>query len=106
MPESDGGLTDADQKVVSAWLEKHWTGSARNCPVCGSLRWDVGKFLAHVPAGAGVFAGKTYPLISLASNPCGYTLFFNAIIVGVVKPESPKPNPESSQSSPSGEAGS
>lgn len=91
MPEKDGSLTEADQKIAGEWLEKYWTGSARNCPICGSPRWEVGRFLAHIPAGPGILSPQTYPLVSVASNPCGYTLFFNAAIVGIVHREPPKP---------------
>jgi hypothetical protein len=91
MADSAGALTEAQRKEIAEKLDKIWTGSAKNCPICGSNQWLVGQHLVQpitLKDNALQLGGTGYPQIMLISRPCGYTLFFNAVIFGVVPPES------------------
>jgi len=85
-----------DQNKMSAeqadaaiqWLERHWTGK-RQCPICGSDQWHVGEhFVTPIVLGRNnglVLGGTAYPHLIVTSTTCGYAMFVNAVIAGVLK---------------------
>jgi hypothetical protein len=88
MPDTDGKLTQDEkqrviQRITSAWHEP------RFCPYCGSPQWLVGDHLVQpVTLGANVSmmigGGIGYPQVMLISAGCGYTVFFNAVVLGIL----------------------
>lgn len=89
MPDDQGRLSETEKREITQKIAKLWVGSAKNCPICGSNDWILADHLVSAPiitAGAGItIGGPTYPSVQLISQPCGYTLHFNAVILGVIK---------------------
>lgn len=95
MPNDQGVLSESEKRAIVEKINRLWTGSAKNCPICGSNEWIVGDHVVSsqiATAGAGIMmGGPTYPAVLLISKTCGYTLQFNAVILEVIKPEGVKP---------------
>lgn len=73
-----------------AWLNKHWQGQ-KACPICRSNVWSLSDSSVEIREFHGgnlVIGGSLYPLFFVACNICGYTMFFNAVIAGLVSAES------------------
>ena len=86
----DGQLTPEQYSRAQSWLDAHWKTS--ECPFHGPTTWALGDVmaaaLAYVPVG-GQSINKVYPLVVLTCNTCGYTVFVNAIRIGLTQPETP-----------------
>lgn len=98
MADSTGKLSQAEIDQVVAWMAKHGAAD-KICPVCGSNTWFVGHHLVQ-PLTLAInrvqFGGLGYPFVTIMSTPCGYTIFMNAVLMGLVpasQPESPNPPP-------------
>jgi len=95
MPDDRGILSDAEKQDIRQKIEKLWVGSAKNCPICGSAKWIIASHLIAAPivtAGASInLGGPSYPVVQLISDPCGYTIYFNALALGVIKPSAGSP---------------
>lgn len=102
MADDPKALTNEQKELVRVWVEKHWTQS-RNCPICGSLHWLGPQYvvqpLTHVPMGQIQFGGGPgYPLVLVICQTCGYTMAFNAIMVGLFpKQQTLPPKPQTEQ---------
>ena len=70
-------------------MEGHGLGQLK-CPICQSDQWELAQhFLTPiiVSPDAGLSLGNVaYPHLLLTS-PCGYAMFFNAMLAGVYKAE-------------------
>lgn len=76
------------QKVVD-WLNSQWQGP-KVCPICKSNNWNISEKLLELREfheGSFVVGGPVYPLIAITCKVCGHTLFFNAIVAGVLTPK-------------------
>jgi hypothetical protein len=88
MPNSGGKLSDGEKVEIQLKINELWRGSAKNCPICGSNKWFLADHVTEAPIINQEFRGfgaSAYPAVMLISEPCGYTLFFNAVILGVVR---------------------
>jgi hypothetical protein len=99
-------MTPEQNRKAVAWLSAHWAN--RNCPIHGATTWNVDKWLGEVRTfgGGSLFVGKgqvIFPLLVVTCGICGYTIFFNAIMAGVVQ-ASDKDTPGAAEP-PKGEAG-
>jgi predicted nucleic-acid-binding Zn-ribbon protein len=77
-----------DFEKAYAWLTTHWQGDWL-CPICGQDDWLVHDEAVEVRAfGQGRLAakGSIFPLLTVLCSNCGHTLFFNALIAGLVEP--------------------
>jgi hypothetical protein len=82
-------LTQEQKDKAATKIQKLWVGSAKSCPVYGSINWIVADHLVLpmtlIPPYTGInIGGIGYPQLMLVSKECGYTLFFNAVILGVL----------------------
>ena len=72
------------------WLDKHW-GADWHCPICGNSDWMGEEQVMELrPFNEGRLGGPgpVIPLFVIICSTCGNTLFFNAILAGLVeKPE-------------------
>jgi hypothetical protein len=70
---------------ASAWFAEHWP-EPRICPVCKQTSWGVAPTFAQVPVSQlGLhMPPRTNPCVAVACRTCGNTLFFNAIIMGLL----------------------
>lgn len=86
--ENTGAFTDAgvDKKAVQKWLQQKWTGPA-SCPISGDNNWTVADdFVQPMKYSTGGLSigGRGYPLVMVVCSTCGYTLFLNAIVMGLL----------------------
>ncbi len=88
MPHADGKLSEDEKIKLRQKIDGLWRGSAKNCPICGSNQWLIGEHVVESPIiteGVRGFGAGAYPSVMLISQPCGYTLYFNAVILGVIR---------------------
>src|SRR2546425_13340153 len=86
MPDNDGKLTEEEKQRILNWTKEHWKGQV-NCPICASPNWIIGDHVV-LPITLGkdsnlMLGGPGYPQVMLVSQPCGYTIFFNAVVIGI-----------------------
>jgi hypothetical protein len=95
MSNADGKLTDADVLVVASWLMNHATGGKDwdECPFCRQKKLEIGQHLIHLqifvpPHKDGAVIGTSpfisYPQVQVVCENCGHTLFFSAVMAGLL----------------------
>jgi hypothetical protein len=91
MPDAQGMMNDAELGRAMALLGPRF--SDKKCPVCSTDKWSVEPFLMKVDSLCPPDAvGYSYTIyISVICRHCSYTMFFNAISMGVVA-HAPFPN--------------
>jgi hypothetical protein len=93
MPDPEGRLSEEEKDTIRAWLDERWVVQSRACPISGHREWIVADHLVHIfrytPRGF-VIGGPTYPHAAVICRGCGYTLFFNAVMIGLVPAGSEK----------------
>ena len=94
MPDESGKLTEADKTHIQEWLVKVNFPAQSGCPVCGDKSWTIADHIVQ-PMTMGAnnavqLGGVGYPQIMLISSKCGYTMFINAVLIGMLKPEPPE----------------
>jgi hypothetical protein len=78
-----------------AWLGNNWN-TPKSCPICKQNNWTISESLALIPRliqdGKETAEGLVYPHFLVTCGTCGYTLFFNAVVAGLLssKPEEEK----------------
>ena len=80
---------NTDREKVRAWIDEHWKGQ-RECPICENSRWRIGNMVGEVQQFGGddrFVEEPVYPLVLVTCATCGYTLLFNAAVIGVVEEE-------------------
>ncbi|MBM3142026.1 MAG: hypothetical protein FJ005_03115 [Chloroflexi bacterium] len=86
MPDSQGKLSDDEKKKVVSWLKNKWKEPAV-CPYSKDSEWIIGGHLVaptnYSKVGA-VIGGDAYPLVMVICKNCGYTVFLNAVMVGIL----------------------
>ena len=96
MPDDAGKLTDAEKQLVSDWIGKNASPDLK-CPLCGDSGWIIGGHLVQPITLGGkmglMLGGVGYPQVMLISQKCGHTLFFNAVVIGLVKTPHPEGTP-------------
>ena len=84
---SPSNMEKVDQ--IRAWLDEHWKGR-KTCPICSNAQWMtddiIGKVEQFHPEGK-LVADSAYPLVVITCVTCGYSLLFNAAVIGLVKGE-------------------
>lgn len=97
MPDATGKLTQEDKEKIKAWLGKFSPGIDSVCPVCKSTTWYICEHIVQPITLNGAqglqLGGLSYPQVMLNSIPCGYTLFLNAVIMGLAPAAPPGPPP-------------
>ncbi|MDE2781264.1 MAG: hypothetical protein OXI91_16540 [Chloroflexota bacterium] len=71
------------------WIEENWVGQ-KECAICGNSGWFMGEVVGEMKQMNSKSkwipnTGPSYPMIVLSCENCGYTLLFNAIVLGVVE---------------------
>jgi len=77
-------LNEVQFAAAKARLEAVWKNS--DCPVCTSRKWMVDG-IVHLDHSMSAFlrvAGTTAPYVTVTCSVCGYTMFLNAKVLGVV----------------------
>lgn len=77
-----------DKDKVSAWLGAKWK-ALHNCPISGDNNWSIAdhivQSMTYVRGGGLAIGGPGYPVVMVVCLSCGYTLFFNAVVMGLVE---------------------
>lgn len=84
-----------DHLKVMDWIRKNWIKPS-NCPICNMDDWGISDKIIEIrpiheqPES---FSGNIYPYFFIFCRNCGYTIFVNAIIAGLIeiKPNQQKP---------------
>jgi hypothetical protein len=88
MPNEKLFLTEDEKALFRKWLDSNWA-DPQICPFCHNNSWAMGQQLvAPVTIGPNMsttLGGPVVPLVFLLCQVCAYTMFFNAVMVGVVK---------------------
>ena len=79
-------VAQEDLQKAIAWIDEHWKGQ-KTCPICANTRWGIADTVGEVPT---VDLNKepterAYPLVILTCQTCGYTVLFNATVVGLME---------------------
>jgi hypothetical protein len=79
---------EVDFALASAWFAQHWS-EPRNCPVCKQATWGIAPTFAQIPVSPmGLQTPpRTNPCVAVVCRTCGNTLFFNAVIMGLLPQE-------------------
>jgi predicted nucleic-acid-binding Zn-ribbon protein len=88
MPDDNGKLSPEEKKKITDWLQKRWKESPK-CPISGDDDWAIGDHaITPVIMGkqGGIFGDVGYPHIMLICKTCGYTILFNAVMMGIFPP--------------------
>lgn len=92
MPGPDGKLTPEEKTKAVVWFgQRH----KLHCQVCGNNNWVVGDHLVQ-PITLGpnmnlMLGGIVgYPQVMRVCTICGHTMFFNAVIMGILPASSPE----------------
>jgi len=71
---------------IKQWVESH--SPILSCAGCGGNEWAIQNELAFSllvePADGKINRNKGYPMVVLNCKNCGYTVFFNAIQMGIM----------------------
>ena len=91
MPDVSGQLSQGEKERIVVWLKGQWSQDDR-CPVSGGTNWIILDHLVHPPpyanAGRGMnLGGPKYPQVMVACKDCGYTMYFNAVLIGIASEE-------------------
>lgn len=77
-------LSAVQRNQITAWFATNWKGT-KACPICLQTNWTISEHLVSpiVMHGGGFnLGGVSYPQVMLIS-PCGYTIYFNAVVMKV-----------------------
>ena len=87
MTEDAGKLSDDQLKQVGTWLKSHEMPPPP-CPICGKTDWIIAPHFVQPltlgPNNTIQLGGLGYPHLMVMSRKCGYTMFFNAVVVGLL----------------------
>lgn len=72
-----------DLKVID-WIRKNWT-KPTECPICGSDDWGISDQIIEMRSFS--LSHPVYPLFFVYCKKCAHTIFFNAVIAGLVGPK-------------------
>lgn len=87
MPDYEGRLDEGEYNFVLGKLEQFRPGLRARCPVSGDTNWIVGDYLVHTPTHTGqwpVVGGPAYLYVQVICQSCGYTMFLNAVLFGLI----------------------
>ncbi len=101
-PNAGPTLSQEQKERVNEWLKQKWLGPA-NCPVSRDVAWTIGDHLVvsnlFTPNAISI-GGPAYPQVMLICRTCGYTMTFNAVVIGGLLPPDPaNPTPGASEES-------
>jgi predicted nucleic-acid-binding Zn-ribbon protein len=97
MSNGEGGVGDYRQ-AAQAWLaQRQQSPEASYCPFCRGTNWMVGELVGTPNLAPGGFDpnAPVLPAFPLICTGCGYTMLFNAVVAGLVKPGPPGSPPRS-----------
>ena len=96
MADDPAALTQEQKERIAAWLKAR--GVPRPCSMCGANSWTLANHLVTPPiyrsGGSFMFGGPAYPQAMLMCTICAHTVYFNAVVMGILQSEPAKePSP-------------
>jgi hypothetical protein len=91
MPDEQGKLNQSETEKIRQWFKGHWTRDY-HCPVCWTNEWLTAEHIVAPVAysqGGMMIGGSVYPQIMVICKGCGHTLYFNAVMMGILPPPQP-----------------
>jgi hypothetical protein len=92
MPDADGRLSDEEKDTIEEVIKER--ASLFNCSFCSSDAWEIApQVVAPIKIDSAarlVLSGAVTPQIMLIS-PCGHTVYFNALKLGIRFDDAPLP---------------
>lgn len=79
-------LSEKAKKKITDWLNERWLG-LKQCPICRKNTWTIVDDLVspNISRDGGlVIGGTSYPQVMVICGNCAHTLYFNAVMIGVV----------------------
>lgn len=107
--QKPGSFTPEQWQKAVDWVNQHWTRN--ECPFHGPTKWQLEPTIGEVRAftGGGLMVGGgagVFPLLVLTCSVCGYAVFLNALVAGIVlRPAPPAPSDVPASGSAQGEEG-
>ena len=89
MPDAQGKLSPEDKEKIQKWLNEKWK-VPKHCPISQDNNWIIGDYVTtpmNYGGGGMIIGGQITPQIMMICTSCGYTLHFNAMFMGIFKPE-------------------
>jgi hypothetical protein len=90
-PGYGAGFQDPESRALrsraAAAIRMQWRG-AKECPICTQITWSVGDMgeLRQYAGGHLVHGGgQVTPVVPMVCLTCGFTHFFNALVLGIVR---------------------
>ena len=81
-----GRMTDEQRQKAADWVNQHW--AKKDCPFHGPTNWQLEPVMGEVRTFSGgtlvLGPGTLFPLIVLTCSVCGYSVFVNAVVAGLV----------------------
>jgi predicted nucleic-acid-binding Zn-ribbon protein len=72
---------EVDYLKAINWIRQNWTKPSE-CPICGSDNWGIGDQIVEMrPSSPG---SPVYPQFFVYCRKCSYTIFFNAVVAGLI----------------------
>jgi hypothetical protein len=86
--ETAGKLNQEQKDRVIDWFNKKWTARSKDCPICTTNGWELSEYVVQPvtqsPVGQMNLGGApAYPAVLLICKTCGYTMAFNAVMIGL-----------------------
>lgn len=85
---ADPKLTQEQKQKIADWLNSRSPSGTPVCPFCASREWIIADHLVQAavvgPSGDLQIGGIGYPQVMLISTGCGHTVFFNAVLMGIM----------------------
>lgn len=95
MPDKDGQLTKEEKKTATGWIEDKTP--RLGCPACKQSHFTLGDHLVTpmMYTGSGItIGGPAYPQLMVICSNCSYTLYYNAVMMGIAEPLDESKNKE------------
>ncbi len=88
MLDEQGKLTPEGKDTAKKWINEKKKHTIV-CPICNSTSWILADHLVRTPIGGkepGVLfaGGPSYPQVMVVCATCAYTMYFNAVMLGLV----------------------
>jgi hypothetical protein len=86
VPDPAQARLDEQRRRAIAYLRETFP-TPPTCPMGHEeSTWDVTEPVQLSPMAGSLLASRGYPVFQVVCTRCGYTMFFNAVIAGVVDP--------------------
>jgi predicted nucleic-acid-binding Zn-ribbon protein len=76
---------EVDYLKAIDWIRRNWT-QPTECPVCGNDNWVIGDQIVEMRSSSGT---AVYPQFFVLCLKCAHTVFFNAVVAGLIAPKPP-----------------